>query len=360
HYLIEWKGYGKLENTWESKRNLLGNDNLIQQFLTTYKAENPGKVVPKRGTIYLRGAYDIDDPDRPEQISTTERPTKKAKHIKRPAKSKHPLVLGGNGKRTFQGVNPPVYIVDDDNEEPFPEIFVYIDDLVINKTVTPPDPDFLVGCDCKDKCLHVRNESFCHEDSAYNNQGKLTLDHTGAIYECNSACKCNPDTCPNRVVQRGRQVPMEIFKTKKKGWGARATKPIKKNAFVEEYLGEVITEGEGALRGKLYDRIGLSYLFDMDLAGMDEYQKYVIDSYMYGNSSHFFNHSCDPNLVVYGVFHDSMDVSFHRLAFFANRDIAANEELTFDYTGICNDDNLLSKKFPCHCGAETCRLWIHL
>jgi histone-lysine N-methyltransferase SUV39H len=270
-------------------------------------------------------------------------------------------VEGLYGRRTFKSVTPPVYVVNEHDDTPFPEIFIYIDDLVLNDKVTPPDPDFLVGCDCDDKCLHVRGKKFCHEDSAYTNRGKLQENYTGAIYECNFSCKCDPETCPNRVVQRGRQVPLEIFKTARKGWGVRSTKRIKKNTFVEEYLGEVITEGEGALRGKLYDRIGLSYLFDMDLAGVDEYQKYVIDSYVCGNSSHFFNHSCNPNLVVYGVFHDSMDVSFHRLAFFANRDIEPNEELTFDYTGISqDDDDTKSKKFPCHCDADTCRHWIHL
>lgn len=268
---------------------------------------------------------------------------------------------GASGGKEFKSVTPSVQVVNEYDDTPFPELFIYIDSLVLNDKVTPPDPEFLVGCDCDGKCLQVRGKKFCHEDNPYTNKGKLQENHTGAIYECNSSCKCDPELCPNRVVQRGRQVPLEIFKTARKGWGVRSTKPIKKNSFVEEYLGEVITESEGALRGKMYDRIGLSYLFDMDLAGVDEYQKYVIDSYVCGNSSHFFNHSCNPNLVVYGVFHDSMDVSFHRLAFFANRDIEPNEELTFDYTGISqDDDDTKSKKFPCHCDSDTCRHWIHL
>ena len=40
---------------------------------------------------------------------------------------------------------------------------------------------------------------------------------------------------------------------------------------------------------------------------------------------------CDPNLVVYGVWIDTLDPRLPRIALFACRDIAAGEELTFDY-----------------------------
>ncbi|CAO3585093.1 unnamed protein product [Absidia cylindrospora] len=272
---------------------------------------------------------------------------------------RHRLIMSPDGVMTFDKVNPPVSVVNDYDETAFPEIFVYIDRLIFHIGVPKPDPAFLSGCDCTGRCRNVRGEPYCHEDNPYTNHGKLALTHSGAIYECNSICACDPLSCPNRVVQRGRKVELVIFKTEKKGWGVRAKHDIKKNTFVEEYLGEVITEEEGSIRGKVYDKIGLSYLFDMDLADGDD-QKYVIDSYVFGNSSHFFNHSCRPNLIVYGVFYDSMDPSFHRLAFFSNQDILAGEELTFDYTGTNNADDTLSKKFPCHCGSDNCRNWIHI
>lgn len=44
------------------------------------------------------------------------------------------------------------------------------------------------------------------------------LDKRHTIYECNEKCKCGPQ-CKTRVVQKGRKLPLEIFKTKNRGWG---------------------------------------------------------------------------------------------------------------------------------------------
>ncbi len=46
---------------------------------------------------------------------------------------------------------------------------------------------------------------------------------------------------------------------------------------------------------------------------------------------------CDPNLAVYGVWINHLDPRLPRIALFAKRDIAKEEELTFDYmmTGNC-------------------------
>lgn len=44
------------------------------------------------------------------------------------------------------------------------------------------------------------------------------LESRNPIYECNPRCNCGP-ICKTRVVQRGRKVPLEIFKTENRGWG---------------------------------------------------------------------------------------------------------------------------------------------
>ena len=39
------------------------------------------------------------------------------------------------------------------------------------------------------------------------------------IYECHSACACSED-CSNRVVERGRKIPLQVFMTDDgRGWG---------------------------------------------------------------------------------------------------------------------------------------------
>ncbi|WP_193185814.1 SET domain-containing protein [Nisaea sediminum] len=54
----------------------------------------------------------------------------------------------------------------------------------------------------------------------------------------------------------------------------------------------------------------------------------------------YLNHSCDPNVGMVG-----------QIAFHAMRDIAAGEELAFDYATGDDDD----WKMECRCGAENCR-----
>lgn len=45
------------------------------------------------------------------------------------------------------------------------------------------------------------------------------LESRHPIYECNPRCQCGPN-CKTRLVQKGRKVPLQIFKTEKRGWGA--------------------------------------------------------------------------------------------------------------------------------------------
>lgn len=56
-----------------------------------------------------------------------------------------------------------------------------------------------------------------------NRSGLQTLQHfylqsRHAIYECNKRCECGKD-CKTRLVQKGRTIPLQIFKTATRGWG---------------------------------------------------------------------------------------------------------------------------------------------
>ncbi|KAI7871019.1 hypothetical protein BDF14DRAFT_1878860 [Spinellus fusiger] len=268
-----------------------------------------------------------------------------------------------NGITRFRHLYPRVYVVNNVDNEKLPEYFRYVSNLVLSVDVKKPDTDFLEGCHCKQRspCCDTKNPNPCHEVNAYNENGCVTLPPRTAIYECNLMCRCNHH-CKNRVVQRGRTFELEIFKTKSKGWGVRALTVIPANAFVEEYIGEVIKEKEGKFRSKVCDQLSLSYLFNMDIATSEGQENtYVIDAFCFGNVSRFFNHSCQPNLQVFPVFHDSADLAFHRLAFFALRDIHPGEELTLNYYGerhVTADKKKEDQGKSCLCGEPGCCKWI--
>lgn len=59
-------------------------------------------------------------------------------------------------------------------------------------------------------------------------------------------------------------------------WGLYALEEIPAGAFVVEYVGEILTKKEGDKRGKTYDQLGMSYLFDMnEFDETDEYDAKV-------------------------------------------------------------------------------------
>lgn len=169
----------------------------------------------------------------------------------------------------------------------------------------------------------------CGTEFAFYRGKRLRVSRGVPIYECNKRCKCGPE-CPNRVVQQGRRFKVSVFRTSNgRGWGVKTLQNIKRGSFVVEYVGEVITNEEAERRGKRYDAEGRTYLFDLDYNDGD--CPFTVDAGYYGNVSHFVNHSCDPNLEVFGVWINTLDPRLPRIALFAKRDIARGEELTFDY-----------------------------
>ncbi|POI31429.1 hypothetical protein CIB84_004821 [Bambusicola thoracicus] len=222
------------------------------------------------------------------------------------------------------------------------------------------------GCECSD----CPAEKCCPKEAgfilAYNKQKKLKIQPGLPIYECNSFCRCGPD-CPNRIVQKGTQYSLCIFRTNNgRGWGVKTLQKIKTNSFVMEYVGEVITSEEAERRGQFYDNQGNTYLFDLDY----DSDEFTVDAARYGNVSHFVNHSCDPNLQVFNVFIDNLDLRLPRIALFSTRTIKAGEELTFDYQmkgsiDLTSDsaDGLSSSRkrirTVCKCGAVCCRGYLN-
>ncbi len=112
--------------------------------------------------------------------------------------------------------------------------------------------------------------------------------------------------------------------------GVYAATPIRKGTRIVEYVGRRITAEEA---DRLYDNAPRTYLYGLDDG------KTVIDG---EGIAAYLNHSCDPNCEV--------DEIKGRVWLFAIRDVAAGEELVWDYNLYDDDDPA-----PCHCGSSKCR-----
>jgi hypothetical protein len=127
------------------------------------------------------------------------------------------------------------------------------------------------------------------------------------------------------------------------GKGVFAVRDIAEGETIIEYKGEVISWKE-ALRRHPHDPSQPQHTFYFHVD-----DKHVIDGRVDGNAARWINHACDPNCET-----DEVD---GRIFIKAARDIAAGDELNYDY-GLVIDlpytPELLAE-FPCWCGAETCR-----
>lgn len=221
------------------------------------------------------------------------------------------------------------------------------------------------GCKCSEKCSMECSCLFGFGGN-YDN-GMLIEKHEKYdrfIVECNSFCSCT-NQCPNRVVQKGIQFHLCVFKTEKKGFGVKTLQLIEKNKFVCEYAGEVITRNE-ALRRFLSNADDNNYIIVVkEHAGSEKKIETIIDPTYYGNVGRFLNHSCAPNLFMVAIRTNSI---IPKLCLFALRNIFPFEELCYDYSGgIFSDEN--SQKYedlikslesnmktkPCFCNSNLCK-----
>ena len=113
--------------------------------------------------------------------------------------------------------------------------------------------------------------------------------------------------------------------------GCYTTTPIAKGTQVVEYTGPLIDKAEA---DRLYEDKIVTYLF-----GIGDGTR-VIDGH---GTAMFINHSCDANC-------ETEEIDGH-VWIMAIRDIAAGEELCYDYCLYDGDE----EEAPCNCGARACR-----
>lgn len=132
------------------------------------------------------------------------------------------------------------------------------------------------------------------------------------------------------------------------GYGAFATRDIKKGETLDEYLGDRITHAQADKRYEDHDENdNHTFLFIVD-------KRIVIDAGIGGNDARFINHKCDPNC--------ESEIKKGRVFIVATRAIRKGEELGYDYQiGREQDDpQNVDEIYACRCGSPKCRgtmLW---
>ena len=128
------------------------------------------------------------------------------------------------------------------------------------------------------------------------------------------------------------------------GSGIFATKNIRKNTLIIEYIGEKITKKEGDKRSSnLIKRsmkspdLGSVYIFELN-------SKYDIDGSPLYNKARYINHSCDPNCEV--------EIIKNKIWIKSIKKINKGEELSYDY-GYTFDKNDY-RDHICKCHSKKC------
>ncbi|XP_063828660.1 uncharacterized protein LOC135078036 [Ostrinia nubilalis] len=264
-----------------------------------------------------------------------------------------------NGCETY--ALPCVNEVDD---TPAPDDFTYVTDHVMPEPLSIDNTiQSMQGCQCKDgdcsgggcACcvLSVRRWS-----SALGRLPPAFPHHDPPMmFECNATCACNKRKCGNMVISRLQQrgslfIRAEVFRTARAGWGLRAVSAVPRGSPVALYCGELLPLARADARPN--DQ----YLFALDVKPDLQQQcgdkgTLCVDACIWGSAARFINHSCAPNLAPLRVFTRARDLAAPVVALYAMRDVAAGEELTFDY----GDKfwSVKSKWMKCECGSPECR-----
>ncbi|KAI0201318.1 hypothetical protein F4808DRAFT_426051 [Astrocystis sublimbata] len=141
-----------------------------------------------------------------------------------------------------------------------------------------------------------------------------------------------------------RKKPVKFARSAIHNWGLYTMENINKDDMIIEYVGEQVRQQISEIRENRYLKsgIGSSYLFRID-------DNTVIDATKKGGIARFINHSCMPNCTAKIIKVEGSK----RIVIYALRDIAQNEELTYDYKFEREIGSL--DRIPCLCGTAACK-----
>ncbi|GMR46296.1 hypothetical protein PMAYCL1PPCAC_16491 [Pristionchus mayeri] len=146
--------------------------------------------------------------------------------------------------------------------------------------------------------------------------------------ECTDECGCSVTRRANRIVQRGHQKPLLIFRHHIMEWSLRTLSSFDKDELITEYIGEILLE-RTIRRSQQYD-LDLSY----DAVREDgEKRPLVINAFTKGNEARFISTSCEPNAYFQTTVVERKGLCFNQGAIHATRGLVIGEEITIDYFG---------------------------
>jgi SET domain-containing protein len=138
--------------------------------------------------------------------------------------------------------------------------------------------------------------------------------------------------------QRRKAPLIEVGSSPIHGRGVFATKPIRKDQRIIEYVG-------ARMLWETAEKSDDPHTF---LFGLNDCDK-VINAGIGGNDSRWINHCCEPNC-------EALEED-GRIFIYALRDLQAGEELFYDYALEIDQPPTpeSEKEHKCHCGAPNCR-----
>jgi SET domain-containing protein len=146
----------------------------------------------------------------------------------------------------------------------------------------------------------------------------------------------------NPAIRQSANLPFELRPSPIQGLGAFATQFIPAGTRIIEYAGERLTVAQADARYPEEGDRHHTFLFAID-------DDIVIDAAYDNNEARFINHSCDPNC-------DAV-IDDERIWIESIRDIEPGEELAYDYAYELEERHTpaAKRRYPCRCGAATCR-----
>jgi len=174
-------------------------------------------------------------------------------------------------------------------------------------------PNRFGGCNCKGKC--ESNQCPC-----YMANRECDPDLCGC--EMNFSKLPNDNKiCKNNQIQRGLKVQIVMAPSCIAGWGGYSSEVIMPGTLVSEYCGEILTRHASEVRGRIYDKGGCSFVFNLN-------NEYDVDAMRKGNKVRFVNCSeSNPNCEAKVMRVNGED----RIGIYAIKRIKKGQELFFNY-----------------------------